>query len=185
MGKNKKILILILAVLGISLYFYNNRKIEAMQIPQQAIRLRILANSNTELDQELKLKVRNEVNQFLYPSVVDIKTKEEARLVIYNQIEQINTVIENILNEENIEIPFNVGYGMTSFPTKIYGTKVYPSGEYEALVIELGDAAGENWWCVLFPPLCLVDITVGGEVTTEEDIKIEFYIWQQIKQWLE
>ncbi len=184
MGRKKIIFILVLVVVGVIFNVYNNRRIKALEIPENAIRLRILANSDDELDQELKLKVRNQVNQFLYPSVVDVKSKEEARLIIYNQIDEINVVIKNILDEQNIDVPFNVGYGMTDFPTKIYGTKVYPSGEYEALVIELGDAKGDNWWCVLFPPLCLIDITISDGVEVSEDIKFEFFIWEQIKAWL-
>ncbi len=182
----KTILIILLLVVGIFLYTSNKTTIESKEIPEQdAIRLRILANSNENIDQRTKLTIRDEVNKMLYPHIAGIESFQKAREVIYDMIEQINLKIGETLANLDIDTNFEVGYGKTSFPTKVYGGKVYQAGEYEALLVKLGNGSGENWWCVLFPPLCLVDISVSGDITVDEDeIIFDLYILKKIKEWL-
>ncbi|MRH43978.1 stage II sporulation protein R [Aquibacillus halophilus] len=139
-------------------------------IPDEAIRLRILANSDQEDDQELKRIIRDQVNKEITTWVEDIDNITEARQVIQQRIGEIDSIVARTLAEQGIDQSFQVEYGKdVKFPTKIYGSYVYPSGSYEAILISLGEAKGANWWCVLFPPLCFLDFSNGTSVAEEED----------------
>jgi len=166
-----------------------NNKIDFVQsknsdIPEEAIRLRIIANSNDSKDQEIKIKVRDEVIKVISPLVKDIDDPYEARLVIYNSIGEISTVIENVLMENEVELNYYVDYGTTYFPEKVYNSKLYPAGKYESVYIVLGEGEGDNWWCVLFPPLCLVDLATsnGNHPTEDTNIEYSFLIVEKIKE---
>ncbi|MFZ3589074.1 stage II sporulation protein R [Bacillus sp. DJP31] len=144
---------------------------EAVVIPDEAIRLRILANSNAEGDQTLKRKIRDEVNKEITLWVEELTSIQAARTLIQSRLGDIENIVENVLKEEKIDQTYTVNYGkQVKFPTKIYGTYIYPAGEYEAILISLGEGEGNNWWCVLFPPLCFLDFGNGDAVdpTKEE-----------------
>jgi stage II sporulation protein R len=145
---------------------------EQVVIPDEAIRLRILANSNSSEDQALKVKVRDEVNKEITKWVEELTSIQDARDLIQTRLGDIEIIVENVLKEENINQSFTVGYGkQVKFPTKVYGSYIYPAGEYEAILITLGEAKGSNWWCVLFPPLCFLDFGNGEAVeATNEDL---------------
>lgn len=149
---------------------------EQVMIPDEAIRLRILANSNSDEDQALKEKVRDEVNKEITKWVEELTSIEEARALIQNRLPEIEKIVERVLKEENSKQSYKVNYGSTvKFPTKVYGNYVYPSGEYEAILISLGEAEGDNWWCVLFPPLCFLDFGNGEAVDPQlqEEVREE------------
>lgn len=137
----------------------------SMVIPDDAIRLRILANSDNDEDQELKRKIRDRVNEEITIWVADITSKDEARAVIKGNIPAIEDIIEEVMEAEGIEQKYNVEFGRADFPTKMYGRFIYPAGDYEAIKITLGKGTGANWWCVLFPPLCFLDFS-NGEATS-------------------
>ncbi|MBP1969860.1 stage II sporulation protein R [Virgibacillus natechei] len=138
-------------------------------IPDEAIRLRILANSDNEEDQALKNLVRDRVNEEITEWVKYITDIEEARSLIEARIPEIEGIIERVLKEENVTNDFDVEYGSNvSFPMKLYGDFLYPAGEYEAVLITIGEGEGSNWWCVLFPPLCFLDFSNGTSVAAEE-----------------
>ncbi|MGP4077171.1 stage II sporulation protein R [Halobacillus sp. K22] len=139
-------------------------------IPDEAIRLRILADSNNENDQQVKRLVRDEVNQEINKWVKDITSIEEARNLIQDSLPEIEKVVAETLKREGINYPFEVDYNdSVKFPTKLYGTYMYPAGEYEAILITLGKGTGDNWWCVLFPPLCFLDFSNGTSVAQAEE----------------
>ncbi len=139
-------------------------------IPDEAIRLRILANSDKKEDQELKRKVRDEVNAAITDWVEKITSIEKARTMLNNRVPDIKNIVERVLKEENKEQAFNVEYGKNvTFPAKLYGSYLYPAGEYEAVLITLGEGQGSNWWCVLFPPLCFLDFSNGTSVAEAEE----------------
>lgn len=149
-------------------------------IPDEAIRLRILANSDTEADQDLKRTVRDRVNEQITVWVKDIDTIEKARELIESKIPDIEAIVAQVLKEENADNDYEVEYGSDiSFPAKLYGPYLYPAGEYEAVLITLGEGQGANWWCVLFPPLCFLDFSNGTSVAAaeaeadEEDVQEE------------
>lgn len=166
---------------------------EYQVIPDEAIRLRILANSDSEGDQALKRLVRDRVNEQITDWVKDITVVEEARTLIESRIPEIKSIIAEVLKEEKNDSGFEVEYGKNvSFPTKLYGPYLYPAGEYEAVLITLGEGKGANWWCVLFPPLCFLDFSNGTSVAAaeadevdeiddleeEEPVKVKFFLFE-------
>lgn len=156
------------------------------RIPDEAIRLRILANSNSEADQALKLHVRDRVNFYIAEEVKEIEDKQTVREIIESNLPAIEKVIEETIGSTDFVVRYDT---KVLFPKKTYGQYVYPAGEYEALEITLGDGVGDNWWCVLFPPLCFVEFSSEGaeedmeieeEEQVETDDELRFFIWEWI-----
>jgi stage II sporulation protein R len=128
-------------------------------IPQNAIRLRILANSDSPADQVVKRQVRDAVNADITKWVQDLKTTDQAKKVIRAHMPELERTVEQTLKRAHADSTYKIKLGQADFPTKMYGTFVYPAGKYDALVVALGDGRGANWWCVLFPPLCFLDFS--------------------------
>lgn len=168
-------LYLILLSLGtiLSLYIPKNEATanDAIVIPNEAIRLRILANSDLEADQQLKRQVRDAVNAEITEWVAELTSVEEARTLIESRLPEIQAIAEKVLASEGSEQTVQTDFGTVEFPTKLYGQFLYPAGEYEAILITLGDGKGANWWCVLFPPLCFLDFSNSVAVKEEEEDK--------------
>jgi stage II sporulation protein R len=131
------------------------------QIPQEAIRLRILANSDSPADQVVKRLVRDEIVKAMNGWVTGPQTIEEARQTIIANMPEIERITAEVLRSRGFDYSSSAELGMVPFPTKMYGNQVYPAGDYEALRITLGEGGGQNWWCVLFPPLCFIDSASG------------------------
>lgn len=151
-----------------SLYIPKNETTAAQEtviIPDEAIRLRILANSDSDKDQEIKQQVRDAVNEEITEWVEDLTSLEEARTLIQSRLPEIQRLAEAVLQEKNVKDHVRVDFGMVDFPTKLYGEYLYPAGEYEAILITIGEGKGANWWCVLFPPLCFLDFSNGMAVS--------------------
>jgi stage II sporulation protein R len=138
---------------------------EPMVIPSEAIRLRILANSDNEEDQAIKRKVRDAINAEITEWVADLTSIEDARELIQSRLPEIQKIAEEVVADEGSDQKVNADFGKVSFPTKLYGQFLYPAGEYEAILITLGEGKGANWWCVLFPPLCFLDFSNGVAVS--------------------
>ncbi|KAF1677949.1 MULTISPECIES: stage II sporulation protein R [Bacillus] len=138
-------------------------------IPDEAIRLRILANSDREKDQQLKRQIRDAVNKEITTWVEDITSIDEARRLIRSKLPEIKAIAKETMKKEGADQSISVDFNNISFPTKLYGNMVYPAGEYEAILITLGKGEGANWWCVLFPPLCFLDFSNGEAVKEQED----------------
>lgn len=155
--------------------FVEKQEEVSQEIPDDAIRLRILANSDSEEDQQMKHKVRDQVNEYIDNLVVDITDIEEARQTIRENVPVLNKIVADELATEGMEMTHSVEYDSNvSFPTKKYGNYVYPAGEYEAVLITIGEGEGENWWCVLFPPLCFLDFsneTTVADTETDEEVE--------------
>jgi stage II sporulation protein R len=166
---------LLLLSLGtiLSLYIPKNEVAakDAVVIPGQAIRLRILANSDLDQDQALKRQVRDAVNAKISVWVKDLTSIKEARKVIKSKLPEIQATAEAVVKEEGSKQKVNVKFGKVQFPTKLYGQFLYPAGNYEAILITLGKGEGANWWCVLFPPLCFLDFSNGIAVSKGFDEK--------------
>ncbi|MCP9297871.1 MULTISPECIES: stage II sporulation protein R [Bacillus] len=142
---------------------------EPVVIPDEAIRLRILANSDRDEDQALKRHIRDAVNKEITTWVKDITSIEEARRLIRSKLPEIKEIAKETMEKEGASQSISVDFDKISFPTKLYGSMVYPAGEYEAILITLGNGEGANWWCVLFPPLCFLDFSNGEAVKEQED----------------
>lgn len=123
------------------------------------VRLHILANSDSVQDQKVKLKVRDAVIAYLTPYVKDVADAQEAKKIIFCHQEEIVLVAQNCLTDNGFDYPVDIQIGSFAFPVRSYGELVLPEGEYQAVRILLGRAAGQNWWCVLFPPLCFIEGT--------------------------
>ncbi|MDU1846053.1 MAG: stage II sporulation protein R [Niallia nealsonii] len=144
-------------------------------IPNDAIRLRILANSDKEEDQALKRKVRDAVNEQITNWVSELTSKEAAKDLLKEKLPEIQEIAERVVEEEKANQAVNVAFDKVDFPTKLYGEFLYPAGQYDAILITLGEGEGANWWCVLFPPLCFLDFSNGVAVSDgfEEEKKEE------------
>lgn len=135
-------------------------------------RLHILANSNSEIDQNLKLKVRDGIIEYMKSQELSNYSKEEVTIMLKNNLDNYKKVAQNIIKENGFDYPVFLEIGKFYFPTKIYGNISLPAGNYDALRISIGEAKGENWWCSLFPPLCFVDISSGMiDDTSKENLK--------------
>lgn len=169
-------------------------------IPEQSIRLRILANSDSAADQAVKRHVRDAVVEAMNGWVSGPQTIGEARAEIRSRMADIERIVEAELRSRGFAYGFRAELAVVPFPTKIYGKRVYPAGDYEALRITLGEGQGQNWWCVLFPPLCFVDSVTGeataasatadGSVSSMEDRgeaagaqtpEARFFLWELIQ----
>lgn len=128
-------------------------------IAKQVIRLHVIANSDSEKDQTLKLKVRDAIIQDLQDELKEADTVDDARSTILAQMPQIEERAREVILEEGYDYSTEISLGTQYFPTKVYGDLSFPAGNYEALCLRIGKADGHNWWCVLFPSLCFVDET--------------------------
>ncbi len=127
-------------------------------IPKDAIRIRVIGNSNSEEDQLTKRQIKQQLELYYYDLLKDTKGSNQASLLISNSLTQAREIISQFTND------FTLSYGMNYFPQKVYKGITYDEGYYDSLVVTLGSGNGKNWWCVLFPPLCLMENESMGEV---------------------
>lgn len=156
--------IILILTLIIAVFIYKEIKNNEVIIPDTAIRLRVIPNSNSVLDQNMKNKVKKYLENNTYNLIKDEDSKEVVREKIKNNIPKTKEDIEQIFNENNYNMNFSINYGLNYFPEKEYRGLKYEEGYYESVVISIGKAEGDNWWCVLFPNLCLVDLENTNDV---------------------
>lgn len=130
-------------------------------LAEEVLRLHVLANSDSENDQALKLKVKAAIVDAMSPVLSDTTDKSEACAWVSDHLTQLQTIAENVIVSEGYTYPVTVACETTWFPNRTYGDMTFPCGYYDALRVCIGDAEGANWWCVLYPPLCFVDLTCG------------------------
>lgn len=150
----KKILIILLFIF--SLYLFSK---DDSRISDDSIRFRVIANSNSEEDIKMKELVVKELSSTLFKE----NSLEGTRSNIISNISQIEKRIDRVFDNNNYDKTYNVIYGMNEFPEKVYNGVVYEKGLYESLVVEIGDGSGNNYWCFLYPSLCLLDYKNGEE----------------------
>lgn len=151
----KKFIYITLVIVIIMLVYNNEKDKETVKIPDSAIRFRILANSNSPRDQRIKEEVRDKMQKELYQLLENSKSTKQARNLIINNMDNFNSLLENEMKDK--EYSYTIDYGMHVFPEKTYKGITYEAGEYESLLVTLGEGSGDNWWCVLFPPLCVME----------------------------
>ncbi|MDU4959729.1 MAG: stage II sporulation protein R [Sporomusaceae bacterium] len=157
---------------------------------RDVVRLHVIANSDTQYDQMIKLKVRDAVIAYMAPKLKHASSSAEVNAMIEGNCREIEAVARKVLLLSGIGYPVEVQFGQFDFPVKSYGESVYPAGRYQAVRILLGKAEGSNWWCVLFPPLCLIDANYAVTAPLAENAatpspRIEFRsklleVWQQL-----
>ncbi|MCL6563016.1 MAG: stage II sporulation protein R [Firmicutes bacterium] len=136
--------------------------------PGQVIRFRVIANSDSAYDQAVKLKVRDAELRFLEPRLVGLPSRQATWAELEREQKQLGTIADKVLEQNGAPYSAAVHLTTTSFPTKSYGTLILPAGRYQALLIVLGRGAGHNWWCVLYPSLCFVDLNNGLAVPASQ-----------------
>lgn len=135
---------------------------------EDLIRLHVLANSDSVPDQQLKLKVRDGIIAYLAPYLEQTTNKTAAEEIMFAHKANLIQVAEQIIMSNGADYPVDLQIGMFDFPIKSYGNLVLPAGKYEAVRVLIGKAEGKNWWCVLFPPLCFVDITNATAIPSQD-----------------
>jgi len=153
------------AIIGIMVHFQNVNT----GLADSLVRLHVLANSNSEKDQALKLQVRDAIIQYMKQHFKDANSSQQAKSSIVANMPQIKQVAEHVIAAQNMNYNVKVELGSYDFPTKQYGDIVLPAGNYQALRVVIGKGEGKNWWCVLFPPLCFVDATHSVIPTQAKD----------------
>lgn len=168
----KRKIFLILLVFTI-IYVY---KIQTQDIiiPDTSIRLRVIPNSNDPEDIYIKEQVKEYLENDIYTLTKTTDNINDARIVINNNIPNIENNIDNIFKNNTYTLPYKVNFGYNYFPKKEYKGLIYDEGYYESLVISIGKAEGDNWWCVLFPNFCLID--------TKEKHEYKSYLKELIKK---
>lgn len=163
---------IMLVIAGGRLYSDSEERQLQKGIASNIIRFHVRAESDSKEDQWLKLQVKEAVLAYISPVLSQSQSVDESRQLLYNESENIRNVAAATLRSLGDESDVNVYFENCYFPMKTYGDMTFPPGEYEAFRVDIGDARGKNWWCVLYPPLCFVD-AVYGEVPEEskEELK--------------
>lgn len=166
-GLKKVIVVLFL----VSLAFIFSNHDEEIIIPNNAIRFRVIANSDSVEDQMKKMEIKSAVENKVYALINGENNAIEVRNIIEGNIDTIKDIVEEY------NVPYNINYGNNYFPSKTYKGVMYPAGNYESLVITLGNGVGSNFWCVLFPPLCLID----NSKEDISDVDYQLYVKKLLK----
>lgn len=138
-------------------YQAGQRILDYNDVKDSLIRFHVIANSDSEEDQNLKLKVKDKVIDYLYPYLSNSKSLEESREIINEKMNKVKEIAEETIKNNNYNYCVKVELSRENFPDKSYGNITLPQGNYEAFRIIIGSGQGKNWWCVMFPPLCFVD----------------------------
>jgi stage II sporulation protein R len=175
--KMKKILMIMIGILVI--FTLNPSKTSGKgnsiqeDIASKIIRFHVIANSDSKDDQALKLKVRDKVLEYMQPKLSKSKSIQESRKIITENNQEITNIARKVIKQNGYKYLVKAALSEENFPIKTYGNITLPPGRYEAYRIIIGSGKGQNWWCVMFPPLCFVDITKGqvSYKQTEKEMK--------------
>lgn len=142
-------------------------------ISEKLIRFHVLANSDSDIDQDLKLRVKDEVLKYISPILNESQSLEESREILKREDKNIIKIAEDYIKSQGFDYTVETTLTRENFPVKEYGNIVLPQGEYEAYRILIGEGEGQNWWCVMFPPLCFIDVTKGQVAYDETEKKMK------------
>jgi len=175
----KKIILSILIVrLAFVLFINVNAKEYYIVFPDLAIRVRVVANSNSLRDQSIKMKVKEKIENTISPLLLDVDNVDDAREIIGNSVSKLENDISDLFDEFDYNESFIVNFGDNYFPEKDYRGVHYDEGEYESLVVTIGSGDGDNWWCCLFPPLCLLEASESEST----DVEYQFFVTTMLRQ---
>ena len=157
----KKLGYIVLVITALWLMVKPSEKEEV--IPNESIRFRVIANSNLPTDQYVKTKVKDQLEETLGNILENAKNIEDVRFLLQYNLPLLDNVVKTtLLSLNENEEDYSIDYGYHLFPEKMYKDHVYQEDYYESLVVTLGKGKGDNWWCVLFPPLCFMEEEYGG-----------------------
>ncbi|MEG2014269.1 MAG: stage II sporulation protein R [Clostridia bacterium] len=175
----KKIVVIVLClftvVMGILLFP------QRATLDEDCLRIHIRANSNSTDDQNIKYVVKDVVVDYLTPLLSEAKTKSEAKRIVLSNFNKIKEVADDVLKANGYSYRSNIVLHREEFPTRQYDDIVFEAGEYDALIVNLGEGVGNNWWCVAYPPLCFI----GGESNGTNKIEYHSKLLEIIEQWKE
>ncbi len=171
--------ILVLGLIIITYMFIGVKAEELVEIPEDSIRIRVIGNSDSEYDQEKKQEIRKEVQLYMQNLLKNAKNTEEARNIINDNLKNINNELDNYLTQINYDKEYTINFGLNYFPEKEYKGIKYKEGLYESLLITLGEGKGKNWWCVLFPPICLLE----AEETETNEVEYKSFVKEIIEKY--
>lgn len=158
---NRFILVSALLIIYVCISAVSYTHAVTTDIADSVFRLHVIANSNSDEDQNLKYIVRDKVIEYMSSISQNASSKEEVIKIAKANLDKIQAIASQTIRDNGYTYSVNVEVGNFSFPSKIYGDITLPPGYYDALRIKIGKAEGQNWWCVMFPPLCFVDVTSG------------------------
>ena len=144
----------------------------------ELLRIHILAHDDSDVQQAVKLKVRDAILEAFSPALTGVESAQQAVLLVQRSLPLAQQVAQRTVREQGYDYPVRVQFGAYEFPDRVYGGQLVPAGTYTALRIELGDAAGRNWWCVMYPPLCF-----SGEDVAQTGVKFESSLLKWIRSW--
>ena len=154
-------IILVLLCIFILICAFSYVNAVSANISNSVFRLHVIANSDSTEDQNLKYKVRDAVLKYMNSISLDCSSKSEVIKLANDHKDDFYKIAKQVIVDNGYDYDVNIKIGNFDFPTKHYGDISFPAGNYDALRIEIGNASGQNWWCVMFPPLCFVDVTSG------------------------
>lgn len=157
----KKILAVIIVTAAIVATLVYASGAQTAQAENEYLRIHVRANSNEQIDQSVKYKVKDEVVRFITPYAAECTDKNKAMKVIGGILPEIEKVCDEVLKQNGFSYTSKASVRAEQFPTRVYGELTLESGIYDALIIELGSGTGDNWWCVIYPPLCFTSGTAG------------------------
>lgn len=157
----RSLLILSLLLIFVCISAYSYVSAVSYDIASSVFRLHVIANSDSKEDQDLKYLVRDSLLNYMNSITSNSSTKQEAIDLANEHINNFYKIAEETIKNAGYDYSVNITIGEYNFPTKQYGDVSLPAGTYDALRVEIGSASGRNWWCVMFPPLCFVDVSSG------------------------
>ena len=173
-------------------YFESNAKVKDSlnneviydydKIKDEIIRFHVIANSDSEKDQKLKLQIRDEVIKYLEPKLAKSKSINQSREIIKENDKKVKEIARKVVKDKGYNYKIDSQLSKENFPEKVYGNITLPQGEYEAYRILIGDSVGQNWWCVMFPPLCFVDVTKGEVAYNETEKRMDEIVQKEEKE---
>ena len=140
------------------------------EVEYDYLRLHIRANSNSEIDQNIKYEIKNELVEFLTPYFCDVSSKSEAIEIVNSLSKKMSSICVELLRKRGLNYSAKVKINNEYFPTRTYANTTLESGYYDAVIVELGKAEGDNWWCVMYPPLCFITNENKTQITFKSKI---------------
>ena len=170
------IFIVITVIIALLVYVNVNATVDEIVIPEAAIRVRVIANSNSIYDQSMKMKVKSYIEKTISSKLINVNDVDVARNIISDEISSLNVEIGRLFDENEYDMKYLIHFGDNYFPEKDYKGIHYEAGAYESLVVTIGEGNGDNWWCVLFPPLCLLE----GEDNNTSNVEYQFFVQKML-----
>lgn len=162
MSINKyRMIFCVVSVITIVIFLVFNAKATTDSLADKVIRFHVVANSDTTEDQILKQRVKDEIIEYMEPMLKDSANLDETRKILNRSLPMIKQIAKKVIEKYEKDYNVYVSLDHANFPAKSYGDLVFPAGEYEACRVIIGEGKGENWWCVMYPPLCYVDAASG------------------------